>query len=174
MVDAGRRGIGPRMLPPGDAIAGTPPVPLDATQPQRGGPVGLTELRARILQRSRSNDLSYRDVEELLAERGIDVDTSPSTGGYSGSPRCSWSQPGRAETPRGTAGSSMRHTSRSMAGGDPSTGWSTSPARSSTCSCLNTRTGRRPADSFTPGAEGGTTPGGHDHRPGRRLPASTG
>src|SRR5664279_5602308 len=43
----------------------------------------------------------------------------------------------------------MRHTSRSMAGGDPSTGWSTSPARSSTCSCLNTRTGRRPADSFT-------------------------
>ena len=62
------------MLPTGDAIAGTPPVPLDATQPQRGGPVGLTELRARILQRSRSNDLSYRDVEELLAERGIDVD----------------------------------------------------------------------------------------------------
>jgi transposase-like protein len=30
--------------------------------------------------------LSYRDVEELLAERGITVVTSRSTGGYSGSP----------------------------------------------------------------------------------------
>jgi transposase-like protein len=27
--------------------------------------------------------LSYRDVEELLAERGIDVDPSRSSGGYS-------------------------------------------------------------------------------------------
>lgn len=32
--------------------------------------------------------LSYRDVEELLAERGIAVITSPSIGGCSGSPRC--------------------------------------------------------------------------------------
>jgi transposase-like protein len=29
--------------------------------------------------------LSYRDVEELLAERGIDVDHSPCIGGCSGS-----------------------------------------------------------------------------------------
>ena len=31
--------------------------------------------------------LSYRDVEDLLAERGITGITSRSTGGYSGSPR---------------------------------------------------------------------------------------
>jgi transposase-like protein len=32
--------------------------------------------------------LSYRDVEELLAERGVEVDTSPSTAGCGGSRRC--------------------------------------------------------------------------------------
>ena len=32
--------------------------------------------------------LSYRDVEELLAERGIAVDHVPSTAGCSGLPRC--------------------------------------------------------------------------------------
>jgi hypothetical protein len=32
--------------------------------------------------------LSYRDVEELLAERGIQADTLPSTGGCCGSHRC--------------------------------------------------------------------------------------
>jgi transposase-like protein len=32
--------------------------------------------------------LSYRDLEELLVERGIDVDHVPSTGGCSGSRRC--------------------------------------------------------------------------------------
>jgi transposase, IS6 family len=31
--------------------------------------------------------LSYRDVEELLAERGIEVITSPSIAGCNGSPR---------------------------------------------------------------------------------------
>lgn len=31
--------------------------------------------------------LSYRDLEELLAERGIEVDTSPCTGGCSTSRR---------------------------------------------------------------------------------------
>jgi transposase-like protein len=32
--------------------------------------------------------LPYRDVEELLAERGIEVDHVTSTGGCSGSHRC--------------------------------------------------------------------------------------
>jgi IS6 family transposase len=32
--------------------------------------------------------LSYRDVEELLAERGVEVNMSRSTGGSSGSRRC--------------------------------------------------------------------------------------
>ena len=32
--------------------------------------------------------LSYRDVEEVLAERGIVVDHVTSTAGCSGSPRC--------------------------------------------------------------------------------------
>jgi hypothetical protein len=36
--------------------------------------------------------LSYRDVEELLAERGVEVDPPPSTAGCSGSRRC-WSRP---------------------------------------------------------------------------------
>jgi transposase-like protein len=31
--------------------------------------------------------LSYRDVEELLAERGIEMITSPSIAGCNGSPR---------------------------------------------------------------------------------------
>jgi transposase-like protein len=32
--------------------------------------------------------LSYRDIEELLAERGIEVDPSPSTAGCGGSRLC--------------------------------------------------------------------------------------
>jgi hypothetical protein len=53
--------------------------------------------------------LSYRDVEELLAERGIQVDhTSPSTGGSSGSRHC-WPTPrGPAAMPSVTAGESTR------------------------------------------------------------------
>jgi hypothetical protein len=51
--------------------------------------------------------LSYRDVEELLAERGVQVDTSPSAGGCSDSRRCSpwplprkWSGPTTVKTHR--------------------------------------------------------------------------
>jgi transposase-like protein len=43
--------------------------------------------------------LSYRDVEELLAERGIEVDHVSITGGSSGSPRS-------APRPSGPAGTS--------------------------------------------------------------------
>ncbi len=42
--------------------------------------------------------LSYREVEELLAERGINVDMSPSTGGSNASPRYSSTPPGPADT----------------------------------------------------------------------------
>jgi hypothetical protein len=42
--------------------------------------------------------LSYRDVEELLAERGSRSTTSPSTGGSSGSRRCWPRPPGPAAT----------------------------------------------------------------------------
>jgi hypothetical protein len=52
--------------------------------------------------------LSYRDVEELLAERGIDVDTSPCTGGCSGSARCWPTPPGSAGIGSAIAGSWTR------------------------------------------------------------------
>ena len=78
-------------------------------------------------------DLSYRDVEELLAERGIEVDHVTVY---------RWVQrftPLLADAARPcrhaavTAGSSTRPMSRSTAGGATSTGPSTSTARSSTC-----------------------------------------
>jgi transposase-like protein len=40
--------------------------------------------------------LSYRDVEELLTERGVQVDHVTSIGGSSGSRRCWPTPPGRA------------------------------------------------------------------------------
>jgi transposase, IS6 family len=42
--------------------------------------------------------LSYRDVEELLAERGVEVDHVTVTGGCSGSRRCWPRPPGPAGT----------------------------------------------------------------------------
>ncbi|WP_433281651.1 IS6 family transposase [Micromonospora sp. CA-244673] len=42
--------------------------------------------------------LSYRDVEELLSERGVEVDQSPSSGGCNGSPRCWQTWPGSLAT----------------------------------------------------------------------------
>ncbi len=78
--------------------------------------------------------LSYRDVEELLAERGIDVDhVTWSTGGCSGSRLSSSMLPGQLGRPRVIAGLSRRPTSRSLAGGSTSTGRSISTVRSSTC-----------------------------------------
>jgi transposase-like protein len=52
--------------------------------------------------------LSYRDLEELLAERGVDVDHVTVYRWVQGSPRCSPTPPGRAGTLRVTGGSSMR------------------------------------------------------------------
>jgi hypothetical protein len=78
--------------------------------------------------------LSYRDVEELLAERGVEVDHVTITGGCSGSRRCWPRLPGRAGTPSATAGRSIRPTSRWPVGGATSTERSTSSGRSSTCS----------------------------------------
>jgi transposase-like protein len=54
--------------------------------------------------------ISYRDVEELLAERGIEVDHTTIYAGSSGSRRCSPRLPGLADTPSGTAGRSTRPT----------------------------------------------------------------
>jgi hypothetical protein len=53
--------------------------------------------------------LSYRDVEELLAERGVESTTSRSTGGCCGSHRCWPTALGRPGTPSVTAGRWTRH-----------------------------------------------------------------
>ena len=94
--------------------------------------------------------LSYRDLEELLAERGIEVDhvtlfrwVQRFTPLFADAAR----PPG---TRRVTGGSSMRPTSRSPACGATCTGRSTSTARSSTCWC-------RPAGMLRPPA--GSSPG---------------
>jgi hypothetical protein len=54
--------------------------------------------------------LSDRDVEELLAERGIEVDASPCTDGCSASPCCSLVRAGRAATPLVIVGTWTRPT----------------------------------------------------------------
>ena len=80
--------------------------------------------------------LSYRDVEELLAERGVEVDhVTALPVGAAVHPAARSTRPGRAGTLPGTAGSSTRPTSRSPASGATCTGRSTSTARSSTCTC---------------------------------------
>src|SRR6266540_2654966 len=70
--------------------------------------------------------LSYRDVEELLAERGIEVDHVSIY---------RWVQRlAPVSTSSGIVGTSMRPTSRSEGHGDTCSGPSTSSARSSTSS----------------------------------------
>jgi len=54
--------------------------------------------------------LSYRDVEELLAERGVDVDHVTSTGGSNASPLSSSKLLGHVATVSAIGGSSMRPT----------------------------------------------------------------
>jgi hypothetical protein len=54
--------------------------------------------------------LSYRDVEELLAERGSRSIMSLCSGGCSASRHCSSTRPDRAATRSATAGTSMRPT----------------------------------------------------------------
>jgi hypothetical protein len=52
--------------------------------------------------------LSYRDLEELLTERGVEVDHVTIYGGCSGSRACSPTPPGHAATPWVTVGRSTR------------------------------------------------------------------
>jgi hypothetical protein len=78
--------------------------------------------------------LSYRDVEELLAERGIEVDHVTSIAGCSGSPRCSSTRHDPAGTSLATGDSSTKLISKSPGGGSICTGRLTSSARSLTSS----------------------------------------
>ena len=55
-------------------------------------------------------NLSYRDVEELLVERGVEVDHVTVSRWCSGSPRCWPTLPGSAVTRQVTGGTSMRRT----------------------------------------------------------------
>ncbi len=65
--------------------------------------------------------LSYRDVEELLTERGIEVDTSPSTDGSNDSLPYSSALPDHVDTMLVDAGSSTKPTSKSPVSGATST-----------------------------------------------------
>jgi hypothetical protein len=73
--------------------------------------------------------LSYRDVEELLAERGILVDHVTIYRRVQRSHRCSSTRYGHADTVSGaTAGSLMRPPPKSPASGNTSTALSTNMA----------------------------------------------
>src|SRR3954463_4709973 len=74
--------------------------------------------------------LSYRDVEDLLAERRIDVDHVTVYRWGQRSPRCWQTPPDSPGTRRATVGTSTRNTSKSTACGATCTGPSTSTARS--------------------------------------------
>ena len=91
--------------------------------------------------------LSYRDVEELLAERGVEVDHVTVYRWVHGSPRCSPTRPASPGTRRASAGSSTKPTSKSTASGGTCTGPSTSTGRSSTCSSRTAATATPPAGS---------------------------
>jgi transposase, IS6 family len=102
--------------------------------------------------------LSYRDVEELTAERGVTVEHVTI---YRWVPRFT---PESIEAARlcvmlpATAGSPTRHTSRWLAGGPICTGPSTSTARSSTYCCPSAVTWPRPGGSSPWALRTGTVP----------------
>src|SRR3954468_10777522 len=77
--------------------------------------------------------LSYRDVEELLAERGIEVDHVTVYRWVQRFTHCWPTPPDSTATRPATDGSSMRPTSRSTEFGATSTERSTNTGRSSTC-----------------------------------------
>jgi hypothetical protein len=79
--------------------------------------------------------LSYRDVEELLVERGITVDHVSIFHWVSASRRYWRRQHAHTGTVSATAGGSTRPTSKSPVGGAMSTGQSISSGRSSTYMC---------------------------------------
>jgi len=75
-------------------------------------------------------NLSYRNVEELLVERGVEVDhVTVFRWVQRFIPRCSPTASGSPATRLGIGGSSTRRTSGSTACGGTSTGRSTSTAR---------------------------------------------
>jgi len=91
--------------------------------------------------------LSYRDVEELLAERGVEVDHVTV---YRWVQRFTPLFADAARPLRHAAGDRWfvdEPTSRSPAGGGICTGRLTSTGRSSTCCCPSSGTPRRPAGS---------------------------
>src|SRR5512133_1757712 len=120
------------------------PRPAPAVRPAFAGcrfPPDVLGLAVRWYLRC---GLSYRDVEELLAERGIEVDDVTV---YRWVQRFSPLFADAARPLRHAAGdrcSSMRPTSRSPAGGSTCTGRSTSTARSSTSCSPSSGTRRRP------------------------------
>jgi hypothetical protein len=97
---------------------------LPARRDRAGGPLVPT-LRA----------LSYRDVEELLAGRSIEVDHVTVYRWVQRFTPLLARPPGPAGMRSATTGRSMRPTPRSPATGATSIGRSTSSARSSMCSC---------------------------------------
>jgi hypothetical protein len=91
--------------------------------------------------------LSYRDVEELLAERGIDVDHVTVHRWVRRFAPLLSTRPDSADTGSGTAGTWTRPTSKSPAAGSTCTAPSTSSARSSTYTRPPVATARRPGSS---------------------------
>jgi hypothetical protein len=79
-------------------------------------------------------NLSYRDLEELLVERGVDVDHVTVFRRVQRFSRCWPTRPDSAAIHLATGGSLTRRTSRSTESGGTCTGRSTSAGRSSTCS----------------------------------------
>src|SRR5512133_838302 len=89
--------------------------------------------------------LSHRDLEERLAERGVEVDHLTAYRWCSGSRACWPRRPARAGTPEEIIGWWTRPMSEWPAAGGTSTVRSTSSARSSTCSSPRGATPRPPA-----------------------------
>jgi hypothetical protein len=77
--------------------------------------------------------LSYRDVEELLVERGVEVDHVTVFRWVSDLHRCWPTPPGSPGIPLAVGGSSTRRISRSTACGGTCTGRLTSTGTLSTC-----------------------------------------
>jgi hypothetical protein len=92
-------------------------------------------------------NLSYRDVEELLVERGVEVDHVTVFRWVRRFTPLLADAARFAGTRRVIAGSSTKRTSRSMVCGGTRTGRSTSTGRSSTCSCPGDVTLTPPAGS---------------------------
>ena len=98
--------------------------------------------------------LSYRDVEELLAERGLRADQSPSGGGSNVTPQKFSGDCDRSSDRPTTAGGWMRPTSGLRANGCIYIGLSTPPVRRSTSFFRLNAMQRRPnASSPKPWAE---------------------